>query len=193
RNEGLTAYHQQYLVSFYHTVYLPFADFRNKWFAHMETIDIESGSAKPEALLQELERMALEKFRDAEAMTMPASSPLLQESHDNYLKSLKLFAEALDRFRPGNRTGADLIAAIEEDAYFKEAKNFALTAQQQYFEAILAWQASVDEDFAGWDPDLAGDPVLTDWAKLELNQKNGVIARIMKEMGYFAPYLPQDL
>lgn len=193
QNEGLTAYHQQYLVSFYHTIYLPYADFQHKWFAHMETIDIESGSAKPENLLQELERMARDKFRETEGMSMPASSPLLQESHDNYLKSLKLFAEALDRFRPGSRTGAALIAEIEEDAYFQEAKNFALTAQQQYFAAIVAWQAAVDADFTGQAPDPAADLALTEWAKLELNEKNAYIAGIMERMGYYAPYLPQDL
>lgn len=193
RNEGLTAYHQQYLVSFYHTIYLPFADFQKKWFAHMETIDIESGATKPENLLQELERLALEKFRETETMSMPASSPLLQESHDNYLKSLKLFVEALDRFKPGSRTGADLIAAIGEDAYFQEAINFGLTAQQLYFEAILAWQASLDGDASGPQPVPAADLSLTDWARLDLNMKNAFIASIMKDNGYFQPYLPQDL
>src|SRR5690554_1547376 len=36
----LTAYDQQYLVSFYHTIYLPYRDFQKKWFEHMDSIDL---------------------------------------------------------------------------------------------------------------------------------------------------------
>lgn len=189
---GLGAYHQQYLVSFYHTVFLPYEEFRKKWFAHLDTIDIDSGSVRPESLLQELERLAEEKFRETEPMTMPDSSPLLQEAHEHYLKSLKLFAEALDRFRPGSRTGGALVAAIESDAYFREAQNFGLAAQALYYEAIVAWHASLDPA-GGRGPVRDDDLALTDWAKLDLNRKNAFIARIMEQNGHFAPYLPQDL
>lgn len=188
-----TAYHQQHLVSFYHTVFLPYAEFRNKWFEHLETIDINSGSVDPETLLKELERLAREKFREAEPMAMPAASPLLREAHDHYLKSLKLFAEALDRFKPGGRTGGALIAAIEGDEYFREAENFGLVAQNLYYDAIVAWHASVDFAAESRTPVRDADLAVTDWAKLDLNRKNAFIARIMAENGYFEPYLPQDL
>lgn len=189
----LAAYHQQYLVSFYHTIFLPYAEFQKKWFEHMDTIDINSGSVRPESLLQELERLAEEKFREAEPMSMPASSPLLQESHDHYLKSLKLFAEALDRFKPGAKSGSDLVAALKNDAYVKEAQQFGLTAQNLYFEAIVAWHAASVPGGEGHGPVREADLSLTDWAKLDLNRKNAFVARLMMDNGYFGPYLPQDL
>lgn len=193
RNTDFAAYHQQYLVSFYHTIYLPYAEFRNKWFEHLETIDIGNGSVKPENLLDELKRLADEKFREAESMAMPDSSPLLQQSHDNYLKSLKLFSEAIGRFHSGSRSGSDLVAAIRQDDYFREAQNFGLVAQTLYYEAIVAWQASVDPSAANLGPVTEPDIGLTDWAKLNLNRKNAFVARVMAENGYFEPYLPQDM
>jgi len=186
------AYHQQHLVSFYHTVFLPYSEFRGKWFEHLEAIDLGAGSVRPDSLLAELKRLAGEKFRETEPMAMPDTSPLLVESHDNYLKSLKLFEEALSRFRPGGRTGGALVADIESDAYITEAKNFGLQAQTRFFEAIVAWQASVDPGAAG-EPVREDDLTLTDWAKLDLPRKSAFAAKFMEKNGYFKPYLPLDL
>src|SRR5690606_8577680 len=186
------AYHQQHLVSFYHTVFLPYSEFRSKWFEHLEAIDLNGDTVRAESLLQDLERLARETFRETEPMAMPDTSPLLQESHDNYLKSLKLFEEALDRFRPGGRTGGALVASLEGDAYIREAKIFGLAAQTRFFEAIVAWKASVDAG-APAEPVREDDLVLTDWAKLDLTRKSAFAARFLEQNGYFEPYLPLDL
>jgi hypothetical protein len=191
----LTAYHQQYLVSFYHTIYLPYRDFQKNWFSHLESIELRSESVDPEDVFKELGKLAEQKFNSIENMTMPETSPLLVESHEQYLKSLKLFSDASDDFRSKARTlkGDNLINAIQSDAYFKEAKNFALSAQQNYYASIIKWHKSVQPNLAHSELALKEDLNFQEWSQLNLNQKNDYVTRIMASEQYYTSFYPQDL
>src|SRR5690554_1914010 len=54
----LTAYHQQYLVSFYHTIYLPYRDYQKKWFEHMNSIEMRSNTVDPQSIFKELMKLS---------------------------------------------------------------------------------------------------------------------------------------
>ena len=191
----LTAYHQQYLVSFYHTIYLPYRDFQKKWFDYMETLELQSGSVDPRGLLKEMGKFADQKFKEIEPMTMPVSSPLLQESHANYLKSLKLFASASDRFQSkvGVLQGPDLTDAMNSDAFFSEAQKFALMAQHDYFSSIVNWNTSIQSNLYGADLVKKEDVQFKDWGQMNLNVKNEFVTLVMEKNEYYKPYYPQDL
>jgi hypothetical protein len=191
----LTAYHQQYLVSFYHTIYLPFRDFQKKWFDHLETLELEDESVDPQSVFIELSKLADEKFKTIESMSMPATSPLLQEAHGNYLKSLKLFSQTLKNFRSKtmNLQGAKLIKMIENDAFFTEAKNFALLAQHHYYSSMVRWNEMADPQLTGTELAEKMDLTYTEWAQMNLNLKNLFVTGILEQSGYYSSFYPQDL
>jgi hypothetical protein len=191
----LTAYHQQYLVSFYHTIYLPYRDFEKKWFEHMDAIEIESESIDPQSLFKELSKLADEKFKTIQSMTMPSISPLLQESHSHYLKSLKLFSDAANdiRAKASNKRGTQIIDMVNNDVYFKEAMNFALTAQSEYYSSIVRWNESINSSLTGSELANKANVSLQEWSSMNLNIKNDFVSHILKEMKYYAQFHPQDL
>jgi hypothetical protein len=191
----LTAYHQQYLVSFYHTIYLPYRDFEKKWFEHLDAIELESESVDPQSVFKELSKLAEEKFKAIESMSMPATSPLLQEAHSNYLKSLKLFSDAANDFRSksANKQGTQIIEMVNNDVYFKEAKNFALSAQSDYYTSIVKWNESLDPKLTGIELASKNNVTLNEWAKMNLNLKNVFVTNILKETKNYTLFYPQDL
>lgn len=191
--KGLTAYHQSYLVSFYHTVYLPFREFNLKWEQNMD--EIGNGRADASSLMKELAKLADEKYEGMLTQTMPDTSPMLKEAHQHYLKSLKLFSQAAGSIQSkANGMGsAALLETIGKDAYFAEAKNFALSGQKNYYQSIVAWHQSVAEGAKGLDAIGEKNMSFNDWNKLSLNLKNAMIADIMAGNKQFFAFTPQDL
>ncbi|HZG85208.1 hypothetical protein [Paenibacillus sp.] len=192
RNSENISYHQQQLVSFYHTVLLPFREFQDTWFRHMETIETGGSTTDADALLKELGRLAREKTNEIKPMTIPEASPLLQDAQKNYLKSLTLFAEAADRLQSGP-DGKALAETVRQDGYVAEASGYALEAQAQYYEAIWKWHEANDPGIAGTE--LVGKPNLTfdEWRTLPLNGKNVFLANALQSLGTFVPFYPQDM
>jgi hypothetical protein len=191
--QKLAAYHQQYLVSFYHTIYLPYRDYQKKWFEHMNSIELRSNTTDTKSVFKELEKTANEKYLEMLKSTVPDSSPLLFDAHRHYLKSIKLFQNAAKDFKDTDKQGGALILAIQDDAYFQEAQNFALQAQDQYFNAIVKWHESIDPKLEGSKMLSLDNLPLDKWQSLELNVKNGLVAKEMYEHSYYKPYLPQDI
>lgn len=194
-SKGLTAYHQSFLVSFYHTVYMPFREFNLKWEQNMDEIQSRGGGADPSSLLKELAKLADEKYDAILTSTMPDTSPLLQAAHQNYLKSLKLFSQAAGSLqsKANNKAPGDLMNTIGKDPYVSEAKNFALQAQKSYYQSMVAWQQSVDNGAKGIE--AAGNTSMgfNDWSQLSLNLKNALIADLLAAGKQFNAYTPQDV
>jgi hypothetical protein len=194
--KGMTSYNQSYLVSFYHTIYLPFKEFQTVWFKDMNDIDIRGNTLDPAALIKELSKLASAKYDTVVTQSMPSTSPLLQEAHKNYLKSLKLFSDAAKSFQSkANSIQVNVLAAeIEKDAYFKEAKSFALQAQKQFYDSIVLWNETVEVDALKGALFVNHDPLpLTEWNQMNFNIKNQYVTGIMLKNKYFKPYNPQDL
>lgn len=194
--KGMTSYNQSYLVSFYHTIYLPFKEFQTVWFKDMNDIDIRGNTLDPSALLKELSKLASAKYDNVVTQSMPATSPLLQEAHQNYLKSLKLFSQAAKTFESkANSLQVSVLASeIEKDAYFTQAKAFALQAQNQFYESIVKWNESVEVNALKGADFIKHHPLpLTEWNQMNFNLKNQYITGLMIENKYFKNYNPQDL
>ncbi|MEB3102791.1 hypothetical protein [Ferviditalea candida] len=189
------SYDQQYLVSFYHTILQPFREFQKKWFEHMDAISLDPASVDSVSMLNELGKLAGEKYDRLSGFSMPASSPLLQNAQQNYMKSLKLFSEAIDKFqkKAAQLKGQQLIDAINQDAYFQQARNFALQAQQDYYSSIVKWNETVDPLIRGLDIMRENQVSLEQWKQLNLNEKNNYIAKVLHNNEVFAPYFPQDM
>lgn len=191
----LAAYDQQNLVSFYHTILLPYQEFQKKWFEHLNAIEFQSTTVDPSSLLKELEKVANEKYNGIITMSMPEKSPLLKQAHENYLKSLKLFTDAIKRIqsKTGALRGKALVTEIDNDPYFQEAKNFALKAQQNYFDSIVKWNQTVDPQLKGTDGVGKNNLPVMEWTQFNVNLKNAHIASLLQKGKYFMPYYPQDV
>ncbi len=191
----LIAYHQQYLVSFYHTIYLPYRDFQKKWFDRMDAVELQGNSIDVEDVMKELSKLADEKFRAIEDMSMPVTSPMLQQAHSNYLKSLKLFAEATTRFRPqvGSKSSQAILEAIRKDAYFIEAQRFGLVAQSEFYSSITRWNETLAPNLYGIELAVKSDLTFNEWSEMNLNLKNEFVSRILMEDSFYESFYPQDL
>lgn len=191
--QEIGAYDQQVLVSYYHTIFLPFREFQNKWFELMSQIELGNSTVDASAVLKELYKLADEKYMELQKKSMPASSPLLVQSHQGYLKSLKLFADTLKSYqnKANGLTSPQLLDVIQKDAYFQEAKTQALTAQKNYFDSIVAWNGTIDHDIENFDPNNNAN--LDQWRAMNINVKNQYITAKLLKNKAFAPFYPQDL
>lgn len=190
-----TAYQQQQLVSFYHTIYLPYHDFQKKWFEHINSIELDHASVDRKSLLKELDKLAKEKYDKLIAMSMPEVSPLLRNAHSDYLKSLKLFSEASKKMakQANELSSGKLMSAIKQDAFFQEAESFALAAQSNYYAAIVKWNETVNPNMEHIQLLKEKNLSLNQWNQLNFNLKNAVIASILTAEKYYEPYTPQDM
>lgn len=194
--KGFTAYHQTYLVSFYHTIFAPFKEFESKWFTRWSEIESQGSSVDPASLLKELGKLADEKYNAMLTQTMPESSPLLKNAHDQYLKSLKLFANGAKSFqgKANSLKSSALSAEMEKDPTFTEAKSFALQGQKLYYDAIIKWnEAESGGELKGTS--LLGNKTLSidEWNQLNLNLKDSYLSSLLVENKAFRSFNPQDL
>lgn len=189
---GYSAYHQQYLVSYYHTIYQPYREFHMKWFEKMNELETNR-SSDASAILKDLGLLAKEKYSELSNKSMPDSSPLLQEGLQNYLKSLKLFSEALGNIQgKANSTPSyDLVAEMNKDAYLVEAKKFSLSAQKDYYDSIIKWNLADNPQLK--QVDVSKPLSLRDWTPLSLSMKNEYISNALLNGKLFKLYTPQDL
>jgi hypothetical protein len=189
----LTAYHQQYLVSFYHTIYLPYRDFQKKWFEHMNSIELRSNTTDVESVLKDLGKLANHQYQQMINKAMPDASPLLQQSHEDLLKSLKLFAEAVKQPGLKKLQGAELLSEIKIDTFFQEAKEFALSAQYKYYASIVRWNQSNNPQMQQNLDFIEVPHSIVQWNELNLNEKNSIIAFMMMEDQYYEPFYAHDV
>ncbi|MBE1446001.1 hypothetical protein [Paenibacillus sp. OAS669] len=190
--KAYSAYHQQYLVSFYHTIYQPYREFQTSWFDKLDVLEVNR-SADASLLLKDLSKLAKDKYDEIIDKSMPESSPLLQEGQQNYAKSLKLFSEALSSLqsRANSMPAAELLKDMDSNAYLIEAKNFALAAQKNYYDSIVKWQQSASASIQTAD---AGKPLtIQEWNSLPLNVKNVYISGVLVNTKLYKPFTPQDL
>lgn len=187
----LGAYHQQYLVSFYHTVFLPYHEFQKKWFDTMSEIETQTHSQSGASLMKEVADMAESKHEQIKTAHLPETSPLLVEAQNHFLKSLKLFSSAMEETDLSG-SGPGLLSSVNNSAYYNEAKKFGLKGIHSYYSAIRLWNETVEPVP---NKDLLEKETLTfdEWASMNLNLKNEYIAAWLEKTGHFKDFYVQDL
>jgi len=188
---AVTAYQQKDLLSFYYTVYQPFRSFTGEWVR--EAAKMKSGQTPdPSRRLKAMQSSANDRYRESERSDISPASPLLVEAQTNVLRSLKLFAEAFGRYAGENGDAQAVIRKLGEDALYREALDYALRAEAQYYEAMVLWGASLDPDFPDQVPDGSGMALET-WIRQPLLLKNAIAAGLLGERRVLRDYYPQDL
>jgi hypothetical protein len=189
----LTSYQQQDLVSFYHTVFLPYREFQNQWFS---TVDKWAGnpSADLAASLKELIKQANAKYTAIQGAYVSPASPLLTSAQTDFLRSLKLLSESFSSLAKDAEklTPDQLTSELENDAFFRDGQAYALSAQNSYFSAMLKWGATVSTEIPG-DFKIQGDMELSQWQTLPIMVKNKIAADYLSANSMFTSFLPHDL
>ncbi len=187
------SYQQQDLVSFYHTVFLPYREFQNEWF-DVEGKWLADSSADRTADLNGLAKSARKKYDAIKTVGVSKASPLLVDAQTSYLKSLKLFADSFSEVaKDANSQAADaFLKSLNENAYFKEGRVQALSGQRDYYGSMLKWAAMIDTDLPSdyESPDILS---LSKWKSLPLIIKLKVSADYLSKQSEMKPFSPQDL
>ncbi len=187
-----TAYDQQYLVSFYHTVLTPYREFQNKWFAYSHSLQTGTSTADPRAVARELAKLAENQHAKLTQVSMPNSSPLLQDAQTNYLRSLKLFAEGFQNIDLDSRNADELLELMNQDNYLAEARAFALQGQRDYYASMVKWNEGFDVNVNADQLFAAANPTIEQWQTMNLIAKNYTASRQLYENRLFEPFYPQD-
>ncbi|GAA3405281.1 hypothetical protein ACFFNY_28740 [Paenibacillus hodogayensis] len=189
------AYEQQHLVSYYHTIYTPYREFANRWFDKMKELELQAHTIDASSVFKDLSKAADDKYTALSKVATPDTSPLLGEAHQNILKSLKLFAESSKSFqsKANSLAPGDVLAEVDKDAYFREAKKFALQGEQQFYMSMVKWNETINPQVKG--ANLLGQTAYSkkEWDQMGINAKNAAVSSILLREVRYLPLYPQDM
>lgn len=185
------ALQQQDLVSFYHTVFMPYREFQLEWIEAIEQANVKQTADMP-ADMKRMSSLAQQKFNEISAIKVPSSS-LLDQAQQQLLKSLSAFQSESKKLAGGGGQSVDqLLASMRKDQLYTQAVSLSLHGQQSYYDAMLKWAAGTNPDIPG-EIVMPKDMKIAAWNKLPLVAKNKLSADIVAAGGSLVNYYPQDL
>lgn len=185
-------YEQQDLVSFYHTVFLPYREFQSDWEAVMNEL-AQGQAVSASSSLKDLAELAHAKRTEAASFDMQ-KSPLLGEAQANYLRSLEQFEQAAKAAAASVKStdASELQDTIERLGSYQLAVRQALAAQQSYYTAMMKWGATVEPNIpAHYTMPKAIE--IKKWSSLPLIVKNKLMADQLASREQLTIFYPQDL
>lgn len=193
--KNLTAYDEQTLVSFYHTIFSPYHTFSARWFKDIAAIQSKSSAVDSNALMKELRKLADHQLKEMKSIAIPKVSPLLQQAQADYINSLQEYISEIPHIerQTGTLSAAQLISFLSQDSKLTEAEKDALTAQSNYYTAIVKWNLSFNPLLKNKNAVDTNTLTVEAWSTLNLNLKNEWTASFLLRHGYFEPYYVQDI
>jgi hypothetical protein len=179
-------------VSYYYDVYLPFKEFRKSYlnFYHQvstQNIDQLAATTEMRKSLKEIKTQLSE-------VSVPDSSPLLQQSHQEYLSALLAFESGLQKLLASESERAKqfqkLIVELDE---FEKGEKHWLHGQSLFYEAVILWESFYVTKEA---PVLLEKPLhftLNQWKDLSFHKKNELIAKTIEEQNILGYFNPEDV
>ncbi|MHA0855489.1 hypothetical protein [Paenibacillus sp. CMAA1364] len=192
--EFTDSYQQQDLVTFYHTVFLPYREFKSAWVLNTDKISLTEDKATINKILKQLRTLADEKYSAITKTTMYSSSPLLQEAQTDFLKSVRLLGNAVDSasLSPSIHNGEMLVTQLKKDVLYKNGVNFGLLGQKKYYNSMIKWSIKVDPTLAR-EYDFTVNPSFVLWESYPLLVKNAAVSSILLNKSMYVAYDPQDM
>lgn len=192
--EFIDSYQQQDLVNFYHTVFLPYREFKSEWVAKTETIIQTENAAETNKLLKQLRQLADDKYNAISKTTMYSTSPLLQESQTELLSSIRLLGDAADKISSSSNlnSGEQLMKEFKNNKLYKNGINYGLTAQKKYYSSMVKWSSKVNPSIS-LKYDFTKEISFTSWRSYSLIIKNAAVSTILTKDSIYKAYDPQDM
>ncbi|OXM16684.1 hypothetical protein [Paenibacillus herberti] len=188
-----SAYSQQDLVSFYHTVFSPYREFQSEWLEMESRLESRSATLST-GMLEQLADLATKKRKEIEAVANEHKSGLLADSRASYLASLDNFNAAAKRQKTAAAGSSPdiFLVTLRADKDYKKGSNLSLIGQNNYYGAMLSWASSTNSDIPS-RIELSGVMSLKQWSSSPLTVKNKLVADLLSKRGQMNAYLPQDL
>lgn len=192
KNKNVSPYQQQDLVSYYHTVFLPYREFQTEWFNSMNKLT-QGQTADARSIFKDLANLAKQKHKEASSFDMQ-KSPLLGEAQVNVIRSLELFEKLSNKAASSSKslTASELQQSIMKEESYLTAVNQSLIAQQAYYSAMLKWGANVDPNIPG-EYKLPKILEINQWKELPLTVKNKLMSDQLLARKQLTSYYPQDI
>lgn len=192
--EFIDSYQQQDLVNFYHTVFLPYREFKSEWVAKTDTINQTENAAQTSKLLKQLSQLADDKYSAISNTTMYTTSPLLQESQTELLSSIRLLGDAADKISSSSNlnSGEQLMKEFRNNKLYKNGINYGLTAQKKYYSSMVKWSSKVNPSIS-LKYDFTKDISFSSWRSYSLIIKNAAVSTILTKDSIYRAYDPQDM
>jgi hypothetical protein len=176
-------------VTYYYDVYLPFKEFRKSYLTFYHQVSTQNQDQL--AATAEMSKTLKQIKNKLSEVSVPDSSPLLQQSYQEYLSALLAFEAGLQKLASTEDEGAkDVQKLIEELDEFKKGQIHWLQGQSLFYESVILWESLYVTKEA---PVLLEKPVhstLNQWKDLSFHKKNELIAKSLEEkeiLGYFNP------
>lgn len=190
--ENNSPYQQQDLVSFYHTVFLPYREFLTEWDDAIN--DFAQGqSSNASSRLKDLADLAHSQKAEASSFDMQ-KSPLLGDAQSNFIRSLEQFEQAAKAAAATVKStdAPKLQSTIEQEQSYVTAVQQSLAAQQSYYAAMLKWGATVEPNIPS-EYKMPKVIEIKKWSSLPLIVKNKLMADQLAARKQLTIFYPQDL
>jgi hypothetical protein len=188
------SYQQQDLVTFYHTVFLPFREFKSEWVIQTDNIIHTEDVAEVKKILKRLRTLADEKYSTITKTTMYSSSPMLQEAQTDFLKSIRLFGNAADisSITSSVHNGEAVMNKLRQEKVYKSGINYGLLGQNKYYKSMIKWSVKVDPSLSK-EYDFTKGSSFVLWEGYPLVVKNAAVSNILLNNSMYGAYDPQDM
>ncbi len=179
-------YLQTDFVSFYYGVLDPFNQLKIEHFAYVNKINKKDKKFDYKAKTQELLELSKIVVEKMENTIIDPSAPLLIESKNTYIESLKHYEKGIS-------------ALLNKESQPEAIKRFNtswLHAQILFYQSVVEWEkiyAIEDIEDIHVNANNLYDVSLEQWSTLTLHQKNYVISMLLEEQAYQLPYPPEDI
>ncbi|AOZ91398.1 hypothetical protein [Paenibacillus crassostreae] len=193
-SEFADSYQQQDLVTFYHTVFLPYREFKSEWVSLTDEISRTDDSNQVNKVLKQLRTLADEQYSAITKTTMYSSSPLLQEAQTDFLKSVRLFGNSADNYKMSSSlyNGEKLMNNLKQDQLYKNGVSYGLLAQKKYYISMIKWNINVDPSLKK-EYDFTKDFSFDEWEGFPLIVKNAAVSTSLLTKSIYDAYDPQDM
>lgn len=190
--ETPASYEQQDLVTYYYVVFQPYQQFKENYEKLSDIIKQSDSAGKSKEALKKIRTDAQKQYEQIAANSIAAESPLLKESHNDILKSLKLFDQGIGNILNEGKNAEQFRNSLNENSFTSKAITYGLQAQKKYYTSILKWTAKSSHNVAT-DYTFNNNTTVTQWKGYSLAIKNKGVTDIMLKDKLFVSYLPQDM
>jgi hypothetical protein len=183
--------------SYYYQIYLPFNEFRKAYLHFHNEMNTLTKTEDAISASKEIQDEIKKARKKLEGSGVPNSSPLLQKSHKEYLSALQAYEQGVKQFIQVSKSSSTNMKQVSNTLStlpeFQKGRAHWLLGQTLFYESVLLWESVHVTKVA---PSFISNPLeytFDEYKKLNLHQKNELVAKILAEKNIQAYFNPEDV
>lgn len=193
KKESRAAYSHTDFASYYYNVYIPFSSFRSDYIDFTKKMTGPEGSVDAPAHIKIIQTKMKDTNKELEKAIATSSSPLLQKSYTEYVKSLHALEAAIQTLAKSNLTKEQVDQFFAQNQDIKKGQKHWLQGQNAFYEAITLWESIYITRKAPKIFESVSSFPLNKWNSLNLHQKNELISKVLLEKNIVSDFNPEDV